>query len=223
MATVSDLIHSSMRLIGQIASGEILETDELNDAFTLLNRMVASWNTEGASLPGRVRQTVALTTPTATYTLATRPIKIESASVSAGGVDHPLEIVDSAGWEQITEKGALAIMARKLFCDYAYPTSAVYIWPAPRTSGTLELWVFAPITAFGSTGATIDLPPGYEIGLQFNLAMNLAFEYGRTVDPALAASAQNFKASLVQLNASNHMRTPLPAPNPLPSQTGVAS
>ena len=223
MATVSELIHSSMRLIGQIASGEILESEELNDAFVMLNQMIASWNTEGASLPGRARQTVALTTPTAIYALASRPIKIESASVNAGGLDHPLEIVDALGWEQITEKGALAVMAGKLFSDYAYPADSVYLWPAPRTSGTLELWTFAPIAAFSSTGAIIDLPPGYEAGLKFNLAMNLAFEYGRTIDPAIAATAQNFKGSLVQLNASNHMRTPPPAPNALPSQTGVAS
>jgi hypothetical protein len=39
-----------MRLIGAIAAGETMETDELNDAFTSFNEMIDSWNTEGASL-----------------------------------------------------------------------------------------------------------------------------------------------------------------------------
>jgi len=223
MATVSDLIHSSMRLIGQIASGETLETDELNDAFVALNQMVGSWNTEGASIVGRAQVTVPLTTPSAAYVLTARPVQIQSASVSAGGTDHPLEIVDASGWAQITEKGALAIVTRKLFCDYKYPSSTVYLWPAPRTTGTLELWILAEIAAFGSTGATIAMPPGYEAALRFNLALTLAHEYGRTVAPELAANAQMYKASLVQLNSQNHMRTPPPQANPLPSQTGVAS
>jgi hypothetical protein len=40
---------------------------------------------------------------------------------------------------------------------------------------------------------------------------------------AFVSLAQQYKASIVQLNASNHMRTPPAAANPLPSQTGVAS
>ena len=224
MPTVSELIHSSYRLIGAIAAGETLEALELSDALVSLNQMAASWNTEGASLVGRKPVTQALTTATQSYALATRPVKIESASVSAGGTDHPLEIVDSAGWEQITEKGALSIITRKLYCDYQYPTATVYIWPAPRTTGTLEMWTLAPITAFATTGETVNLPPGYEMALRYNFAMALLPEYPRSqVDPTLPAQAQMYKASIVQLNQQNHMRTPAPQANPLPSQTGVAS
>ena len=61
MSTVSDLIHSSFRLIGAIAAGEILETNELNDALISLNQMIMSWNTEGASLFGRERLLVNVT------------------------------------------------------------------------------------------------------------------------------------------------------------------
>src|SRR5262245_20753458 len=98
MATVSDLIHSSFRLIGAIASGETLETSELNDAFVSLNQMISSWNTEGLSLAGRMRVVMGLGGGN-TYQLSPRPIKIEAASVAIAGIDCPLEIVDAAGWE----------------------------------------------------------------------------------------------------------------------------
>src|SRR5262245_58512298 len=127
MATVSDLIHSSFRLIGGIASGEILESAELNDAFLALNQMISSWNTEGLSLAGRRRLLVPLGGSNS-YILAERPARIDAASVAIAGIDCPLELVDAAGWEAIGEKGELAIIIKKLFCDYQYPAATVYIW-----------------------------------------------------------------------------------------------
>jgi hypothetical protein len=60
---------------------------------------------------------------------------------------------------------------------------------------------------FASLDQTINLPEGYEAGLRFNLAVNLAPEYGRPIDQTVIGNAQNFKASLVQLNSSNQMRS----------------
>jgi hypothetical protein len=211
--TVSDLIHSSMRLIGAIAAGETLETEELNDAFVSLNQMIASWNTEGASLVARKQLT--LPVPSGNhYLLPTRPIRIDAASVSISGRDCPLELVDAAGWESITEKGMLSVEIKKLYCDYGYPTSTIAIWPTPRTGdGILEMWVYAAITQFATVNDTIDLAPGYEIALRYNFAIALLPEYPRSqVDPTLPAQAQNYKTSIVQLNAGNHMRSQTQAP-----------
>ena len=212
MATVSDLIHSSFRLIGAIAAGEILETNELSDAFVSLNQMIASWNTEGLSLVGRQRLLVSLST-TNTYALPVRPVKIESASVSSSGVDCPLDIVDSVGWEAVPEKGMLSAIIKKLYCDYQYPNSTVYIWPTPRLGGTLELWIYALINQFADTSSTIDLPPGYEQAIRYNFAIMLLPEYPRSqADPSLPAQAQMYKASIAQLNASNHTRSQASSP-----------
>jgi hypothetical protein len=214
--TVSDLIHSSMRLIGAIAAGETLETTELNDAFVSLNQMLSSWDTEGASLVGRKRLLIPLNSQFGSYVLSERPVHIEAASVSVstGIMDSPLQIVDSAGWETTPEKQALSVYTKVLYCDYGYPTATVYIAPLPRVGGTLELWIYVTMPAFADLTSVIDLPPGYEAGLRFNLAIVLAPEYGRPVDPLTAAGAQNFKASLVQLNAANHMRSQAPVAAP---------
>lgn len=219
MPTVSELIHSSMRLIGAIAAGELLETKELDDAFVSLNQMLSSWNTEGASLVGRKRSLVSVG-DTNTYALAERPVKIEAASASISGVDSAIDIVDAAGWEAIPipEKAMRSIFIRKLYCDYLFPSSSVYIWPTPRLFGTMELWIYATMPAFTTLSETITLPAGYEAGLRFNLAVALAPEYGRPLDQAVIAQAQNFKASLVQLNTANQMRSQALAPAPAAAQ-----
>ena len=211
--TVSDLIHSSMRLIGAIAAGETLETSELNDAFVSLNQMISIWNTEGASLVGRQRMTVAVSGTNGPYALAQRPVKIESASVACGGIDSQLQIVDSAGWETTPEKQAQTVYVQKLFCDYAYPNASVWIAPVPRLAGTLEMWAYILISAFSDVSQTIDLPPGYEQAIRYNFAVALLPEYPRAAaDPSLPAQAQAYKASIMQLNASNHLRSVAPAP-----------
>lgn len=210
---VQQLIHSSFRLIGAIASGEALETNELNDAFITLNQMVSNWNTEGASIVGRKRLTVGVAGTNGPYVLSERPVKIESASVASGGIDSPLEIVDSVGWESVPEKAAQSVYVKKLFCDYAYPSSSVYIAPIPRLGGTLELWIYTVINAFPNMNAAIDLPPGYEQALRYGLAMALLPEYPRSqVDPTLPGQAQAYKAAIMQLNASNHMRSQASSP-----------
>jgi hypothetical protein len=212
--TVSDLIHSSMRLNGAIAAGEILETNELNDALVSLNQMLSSWNTEGASLVGRSRLVISIAGGVNSYALTQRPVQIVAASAAISNVDSPLEIVDAAGYEAIPvpEKGLTSIFVKKLYCDYSFPFCSVWLWPTPRLNGQLEMWLFAVMTQFASLADTISLPEGYEAGLRWNLAVNLAPEYGRPIDQVVLANAQNFKASLVQLNASNQMRSQAPAP-----------
>jgi len=209
--TVSDLIHAAFRKINAIAAGELLEANELDDAFVTLNQMISSWNTEGLTLAGRLRLLIPVGGVNA-YPLSQRPVKIESASLAIAGIDVPLEIVDSTGWEAVTEKQALTIYVRKLYCDYAWPSSTVYIAPIPRQSGTLELWIFQAIQPFAASSSIVDLPPGYEAALIYNLAVNEAPEYGRPLDPSVPALAQNYKASLVQLNASNQARSQAQAP-----------
>lgn len=197
-----------MRLIGAIAAGETLETNELNDALVTLNQMTMSWNTEGASLVARKRLLLSVAGTNGPYTLPERPVRIESASVASGGIDSTLDIVDSAGWEATPEKMAQSVYVKRLYCDYGYPTAAVYIAPIPRLGGQLEMWIYAVITQFADLTTVIDLPPGYEIAIRYNLAIALLPEYPRSqADPSLPAQAQNYKASIVQLNQQNHMKS----------------
>lgn len=210
--SVSDLIHSSFRLIGAIAAAEILETNELNDAFVSLNQMLSSWNTEGASLVARQRLLIPVGN-TNQYSLPQRPVKIDAASVASGGIDSQLNIVDSAGWESVPEKQATSVYVKTLYCDYAYPSSTVYIAPIPRLGGTLELWIYATMAQFASLDQIIDLPFGYEMALRYNFAIAILPEYPRSqVDPTLPAQAQNYKSSIVQLNQMNQAKSqPVPA------------
>jgi hypothetical protein len=80
-------------------------------------------------------------------------------------------------------------------------------------AGQLEIWIYVPMPQFASLATVIDLPPGYEMALRYNLAVALLPEYPRSeVDPTLLPQAQNYKASIVQLNSQNHMHAAAAAP-----------
>ena len=46
MTTAADQINGALRLIGQLAEGEIASVETYQDALTAMNQMIDSWNTE---------------------------------------------------------------------------------------------------------------------------------------------------------------------------------
>src|SRR6187455_529774 len=111
MPTASELIHSSMRLIGAIAAGETLETAELNDGMVTLNQMMASWSAERVTVYEIRRDSFPLT-GSQSYTMgpagvfsATRPTQIVAARASSGNYGRGLRIIDVNRWAEILERG----------------------------------------------------------------------------------------------------------------------
>jgi hypothetical protein len=329
-----------MRLIGAIASGETLETNELNDALISLNQMLASWSTERVTVYEIRRDSFPLT-GVQSYTMgpagvfsAQRPTQIVAARASSGTYGRGLRIVDVNRWTEILERGGAINLPMRAFVDYNSPLATVHLWPVPAAGTVVELYTLQEYTTFpegvgapaaapappmhnftpqrmtytvpgGSSSFTIgpggqlpmprparcdaiaaasgtyrgtvqivsaaewstilepsgapitvpmelyidygfpavtlnvwpigaagtievhslqalqsfaaltdvvNLPPGYEIAIRYNLAVALLPEYPRSeVDPTLLPQAQNYKASLVQLNAATQMLSQAPA------------
>src|SRR5262252_595344 len=197
---VSDLIKKSLQLIGVVAAGETPSPEDLNDGFDKLNMLVRSWNAQQLPLFAISKQTVTLTGANS-YNLATRTLRIKSATVITSiGTSQSPAIVDVLGWNGIPDKTRTGVFAESLFCDYAYPTAAVYLTPRPA-SGTLEIWAHPALAQFTSTSQVIDLPDGFERALCYALAIDLAPEYGRSAPPEVVDIANESKNAITQLNA----------------------
>lgn len=198
--TVQDIINKALISIGVIASGESPAPEETADAFDTLNSLIESWATQQVLLYS-VESDIIPLTGAASYTLPARPARIKTAMViAANGASQPPALVDATGWAGIPDKTRTGIYAEALYCDYGFPAAQVFLSPRPST-GTLEIFHYRQLTAFGSTTATVSLPPGYDRALILNLAIELAPQYGRPVDQALLATASEAKGSLSQLNA----------------------
>lgn len=199
---VSELIASAMRLIGTLASGETPSTEESTDVFAALNQMLEAWSTEQTNLY-LVRQGVqALQNGTASYALAQRPLLIRDACmVTAQGLRLPVEILNSPKWAALLERAQAAQVVRALYCDYGYPSATLYVSPVPNAGGSIEYHFWTALAAFATQQDQISFPPGYVQALRYNLAVQIAPEFGMQADPAVAAIAGQSKAALQKLNA----------------------
>ena len=213
--TVQQLINASLRLINAIDPGEGPSTDMSDDAFAALNQMLASWSAASVPIYQVSKDTIPLT-GAASYTIATRPVKLKSAYVTADGVSMPVQIVTSERWSAFKDRTRTGKFADELYWDAGYPTATLYLWPNPAT-GSLEVHSLKPLAAFGSLSDTINLPPGYEHALKYNLATCIAPEYGNNLNQELLTAINaEAKSALATLNAQT-IGPPLPASGPTPA------
>lgn len=202
--TVQELITAALRSLKVIGSGETPSVEELNDAFLALNQLIASWSAQALPIPQIVRETFALTGASsysigAGQTLNTvRPLRIRAAAVLSAGMVIPLEVVTA-------EIYAAGLLNRVLFYDTGYPNGTVYIRPAPGNGAQLELHSYKPLAPLASLLSVLDLPPGYERALKFNLSGDLLSEYEVPAHIAqyIIKNADDAKLSIQGLNAAN--------------------
>lgn len=198
--TVQELINAALRTIGVLASGESPSTEESDDSLLALNQLVSSWSAQELPLYQLVKATVTMT-GAASYALATRPIRIKSAGViTAAGLQKDVAIVSAEQWAGIVDKSRTGAFADALWYDGGFPTGTVHLTPKPA-AGTLELFTYNALTAFDALGDTVTLPPGYERALIFSLALDLAPQFGRAVDPTVAAVAAEAMGAITRTNA----------------------
>lgn len=218
MATALDLIQASMRMIGVLASGESLSANEATDALSSLNRMLATWSNENLLIYSKTLETFTLVSNQQSYTMGsggnfntTRPQLIENASLrttsSSTALDLPIEIIDKDQWASISVKSIASSIPTKLFVQSTYPLATLWLWPIPSDANTLVLWSWKTLSSIATTAATVDLPPGYEDAIIWNLAVRLGPEYGRPADPMVVAEAAESKAAIKRMNHKPQLLT----------------
>jgi len=143
---------------------------------------------------------------------APRPARCDAIAAASGTYRGTVQIVSAAEWSTMLEpSGAPITVPMELYIDYGFPAVTLNVWPV-GAPGTIEVHSLQALQSFAAIGDTVALPPGYEAAIRYNLAVALLPEYPRAeVDPSLIPQAQNFKASLVQLNAATQMLSQAPA------------
>ena len=199
----SDLIRSSLRLIGAISSSEAPAADEAMDALEALNMMLNSW--------GAVRF-LSKNTPTIThilngstsYTIGSggdidtiRPSAIFTAYYTLGGLDYPLQVLDYKTYSEIGTKNIGAI-PEYVVLKPDYPLSTIYVFPV-GSGGVLTLSAVRPQVELNINDDVQDIyPPEWIRAIKYNLAIEIAPEYGVTVSPEIVALAKEAKDTVMR-------------------------
>jgi hypothetical protein len=195
--TALQIINAAAQAIEAIASGDNLNTTEQTDGLTALNKRIDLWSAMSFVNDFIAETQVILTGVDGPYTIP-RPAKLRGARCGAGILTSPVDIQSPEEWTTITDLSRVGLYCSKLFCDYANPTSNIWVWP--KATNTLYLYYNAPLQQFPDLNATsINLGPAISHALTHNLAIDLAHVYGKPVTQELMFNAQQGLQAMMKI------------------------
>lgn len=210
--TALQMIKSSLRLIGALATGESPEAAMSADALETLQTLLDAWSAEGLLIYAQTTESFSLTGATV-YTIGsggtintTRPDQIVGAYVSSGGLDYPLDVKDARWYRDIAQK-TLSGIPEAIFYSPEYPLGKIYISPVGSSGDTVYLSSLKPLTEPTALTTSLAFPPGYERALKYNLAVDLAPDYETEVSQSVARIAMDTLDVIRSKNASARAET----------------
>lgn len=213
--TVRTLIRRTLTLIGVIGEGETPSAEMQADGLSSLKDMLESWSTESLSVYTSVREQFTLVASQAAYTWgatgnfnSARPVEIEFASILAGGVEYPVQILNLEQWSSIAQKTATSDLPGFLYFETSFPLGQVNLYPVPSTAVVLVVNSKKPLTNFASVNEEVSFPPGYARAIRYNLAIELADEYGRQIGAGIGMIAAKSLGAIKKKNSKPRYLTP---------------
>ena len=206
------LVTTALRILGVISSGEVLTAAEAEDARASLNRMMDSWSAERLSVISLTIRTFSLVSGQQTYTFgvggdfnAARPVDISYATLinlqnPVQPLELPIEMLTDSQWADVPVKNITSSLPLCLYNDGAFPLMNLSYWPIPNIINQTKLYCWTALDSFTSLNDDNTYPPGYERALIYNLAVELAAEYGREAPVSVAAIAMQSKAIIKAVN-----------------------
>lgn len=213
MSTVRQLITTSLRIINYLGSGESATEDDMDISVQALDSMIDSWSNDPlmiyslnpykfATVAGQKEYTLG---PTGDWDIP-RPMQINQAYANWNDdtiqqVDLPVTILTDAQYAAISVKNTPTTFAFALYDDGNYPLRTISLWPVPTTNTPITLWLMQPLLGYTSIDDEVSYPPGYYEAFQYNLALRLAIQFGKTVPELVMSLAVTSKATIARLNA----------------------
>ena len=208
--TAGDQINGALRLIGQLAEGEVPSAATSQDALTALNQMIDSWNTERLSVfstqdqifswpPNVISRTLG---PTGDF-VGNRPILLDDSTYfrdPSSGISFGIKIINQQQYNGIAVKTVTSTYPQVIWINMSYPDIEMYVYPVPTK--VLE-WHFVSVeelTQPATLATNLAFPPGYLRAFRFNLACEIAAEFG--VEPPLQVKriAMSAKRNIKRIN-----------------------
>ena len=208
MIQARDLIRGSLRLLGVLSSGEAPSGEEAMDGLRRLRLLLDSWSNEHLLIFFKQREEFDLISGQESYGMGIkgdldtiRPQKIEEASIQESeGLELPLETLTKEEYARLSLKNTSSSIPCRLYVEYRFPHVVLHLYPKPSESKRLVLYSWKPLSSVRDLNSELEFPPGYERALEYNLALELAPEYGVDPSPGVVAAAMESKSNIKRMN-----------------------
>ncbi|MBK6594364.1 MAG: hypothetical protein IPG23_17615 [Burkholderiales bacterium] len=220
MASAGEIINGSLRLIGALAEGEVPSAETSADALMAMNQMIDSWNTERLMIYNTIDQQFTWPSDEITQTLGPtgdfvglRPVALDDSTYyrdASTGVSYGIKIINQQQYNGIAVKTVTSTYPQVMWINMENPDIAMTIYPKP-TRGAGWHFISVQELAQPATLATeLAFPPGYLRAFRYNLAREIAAEFGieppRTVSQIANVSKRNLKSQ----NGPGEIRLSIP-------------
>lgn len=218
MTTALNIIEGAAKLLGVLNKGENMPADDAADGLLALNDLLSSWANDSLLVYTRTLETFSLVAGTAAYSIGSgqtwntvKPVRILSAVIrDSANLDYPVAIIEDEEYQNVQYKTTPSPLPQYLNYNNGHPYGTVTFYGTPSVANSVRLLTEKPLTAFALTSTTVDLPAGWNKALKFNLALDLAPEYGAKVDELVLKGAMESKGAI---KAAVLKQRPISTPN----------
>lgn len=210
MATAGDLINGSLRLLGVLAEGETPSSETAQDALFAMNQMIQSWNTERLAVFSTQDQVVTWPPSTRSRTfgptgdiVANRPVAIDDSTYfrdPATGISYGLKLINQQQYNGIAVKTVTSTYPQVMWVNMTYPDVEMYVYPVPTKVLEFHIVSVEELTQPANLATDLAFPPGYLRCFRYNLACELAPEFGVEPSRQVQRIAMTSKRNLKRIN-----------------------
>ena len=210
MTSAGDLINGSLRLLGVLAEGETPSAETAQDALFAMNQMLQSWNTERLAVFSTQDQVVTWPAMTRSRTfgptgdiVANRPIAIDDSTYfrdASTGISYGLKLINQQQYNGIAVKTVTSTYPQVLWVNMTYPDIEMYVYPVPTKVLEFHIVSVDELTQPANLATDLAFPPGYLRCFRYNLACELAPEFGVEPSRQVQRIAMTSKRNLKRVN-----------------------
>lgn len=210
MTTAGDQINGALRLLGVLAEGETPSAETSQDALTALNQMIDSWNTERLAVfstqdqiflwpSGELSRTLG---PTGNF-VGNRPVLLDDATYFRDpqtNVSYGIKFINQQQYDGIAVKTVTSTYPQVIFVNMTYPDINMYVYPKPLRELEWHFISVEELTQPAELATPLTFPPGYLRAFRYNLACEMAPEFGVEPSPQVQRIAMYSKRNLKRIN-----------------------
>jgi hypothetical protein len=208
--SAGDQINGALRLIGQLAEGETPSAATSNDALTAMNQMLDSWSTERLSVYTTQDQVFTWPANTATRSLGptgnfvgNRPVQVNDSTYfldTSNNISFGIKLINQQQYNGIAVKTVTSTYPQVMFVNMAIPNIDMTIYPVPTKALQWHFISVVELVEPATLATTLVVPPGYLRAFRFNLAAEIAAEFGVEPPPQVQRIAMSSKRNIKRIN-----------------------
>ena len=207
--TVGEQINRALRLLGVLAEGETPSASVSQDSLMALNQLIDSWNTERLSTfvtqdqvytwpAGFISRTLG---PSGDF-VGNRPILMDDATYykAPNGVSYGIKFINQQQYDGIAVKTVTSTYPQVCWVNMGFPDITLTVYPKPTQDLEWHMISVEELDRPADLSTVMYYPPGYLRAFTYNLAMEIAPEFGIEPSPQVTRIAMTSKRDLKRIN-----------------------